>query len=77
MIRLTEKDRHIRFIGFKQRNAGEQKIADIYEKLGKLEDIMEKYEINSIEALEELIIDYDDMAKDIVEMGLGVKVEIK
>lgn len=55
MNRLTSKDRHIRFIGFKQRNAGEQKIADIYEKLGKLEDLMEKYEINSIEALEEII----------------------
>ena len=55
MIRLTSKDRHIRFIGFKQRNAGEQKIADIYDKLGQLEDLMEKYEINSIEALEETL----------------------
>ena len=46
-------------------------------KLGKLEDIMEKYEIESLEELEELIKDYDDMAKSIVEMGLGIKVEIK
>ncbi len=46
-------------------------------KLGKLEDLMEKYEIESPEALEEIIKDYDDMAKSIVEMGLGVKVEIK
>ncbi len=46
-------------------------------KLGKLEDLMEKYEIDSIEALEEIIKDYDDMAKDIVEMGLGVKVDLK
>lgn len=49
----------------------------IIHKLGKLEDLMEKYEINSVEALEEIIKDYDDMAKSIVEMGLGVKVEIK
>ena len=49
----------------------------MYEKLGKLEDIMEKYEIESLEELEELIKDYDDMAKSIVEMGLGIKVEIK
>lgn len=47
------------------------------DKLGKLEDIMEKYEIESLEELEELIKDYDDMAKSIVEMGLGIKVEIK
>ena len=47
------------------------------EKLGQLEDIMEKYEIESIEALEEILKDYDAMAKDIVEMGLGVKVELK
>lgn len=46
-------------------------------KLGKLEDLMEKYEIESLEELEELIKDYDDMAKSIVEMGLGIKVEIK
>lgn len=49
----------------------------IIDKLGKLEDLMEKYEIESVEALEEIIKDYDDMAKSIVEMGLGVKVEIK
>lgn len=46
-------------------------------KLGKLEDLMEKYEIESLEELEEIIKDYDDMAKSIVEMGLGIKVEIK
>lgn len=50
---------------------------DLYNKLGKLEDIMEKYEINSIEELEEILKDYDDMAKDVVQMGLGAKVEIK
>lgn len=49
----------------------------VIDKLGQLEDLMEKYEINSVKALEELIKDYDDMAKSIVEMGLGVKVEIK
>lgn len=46
-------------------------------KLGKLEDLMEKYEIESLEELEEIIKNYDDMAKSIVEMGLGIKVEIK
>ena len=46
-------------------------------KLGKIEDIMEKYEINSIEELEEILKDYDDMAKDIVEMATGRKVDIK
>lgn len=46
-------------------------------KLGKIEDLMEKYEIESVEKLEEIIKDYDEMAKDIVEMGLGVKVDFK
>jgi hypothetical protein len=46
-------------------------------KLGKLEDLMEKYEIESVEKLEEILKDYDEMAKDIVEMGLGVKVDFK
>lgn len=52
-------------------------VDEAIQKLGKLEDLMEKYEINSIKALEEIIKDYDDMAKSIVEMGLGVKVEIE
>ena len=50
---------------------------DLYNKLGTLEDLMEKYEIESVEKLEEIIKDYDEMAKDIVEMGLGVKVDFK
>lgn len=49
----------------------------VLNKLGKLEDLMEKYEINSIEELEEILKDYDEMAKDVVEMGLGAKVEFK
>lgn len=46
-------------------------------KLGQIEDLMEKYEIESVEKLEEILKDYDEMAKDIVEMGLGVKVDFK
>ena len=39
--------------------------------------LLAKYDIESLEQLEEILKDYDDMAKDIVEMGLGAKVEIK
>ena len=93
MERLTKKDNKGKYyivalelgIGGKQVNPITNWIEDCEErnygnpidKLGKLEDLMEKYEINSIEALEEIIKDYDDMAKDIVEMGLGVKMEFK
>ena len=49
-------------------------------KLGKLEDLMEKYELNSIEELEEIIKDYDDMCKDMVEFGFkkfGYDIELE
>ena len=79
MSRLTEKKFLDDFKAIKNINpnyvASKEEL--MYEKLGKLEDIMEKYEIESLEELEELIKDYDDMAKSIVEMGLGIKVEIK
>lgn len=79
MNRLTEKKFLDNFKAIKKINpnyvASKEEL--MYEKLGKLEDIMEKYEIESLEELEELIKDYDDMAKSIVEMGLGIKVEIK
>lgn len=50
---------------------------ELSNKLGKIEDLMEKYEIESVEDLEKILADYDDMAKAIVEMGLGVKVDFK
>ena len=93
MERLTKKDKKGRYytvaeeirIASKQVNPITSWIEDCenrnygnpINKLGRIEDLMEKYEINSIEALEEIIKDYDDMAKDIVEMGLGVKMEFK
>lgn len=49
----------------------------LLEQLKKYDCLMEKYEINSIEELEEILKDYDDMAKDIVEMATGRKVDIK
>lgn len=52
-------------------------VQDLYIKLNEYEKLMEKYEIDSVEALEEILKDYDDMAKDIVEMSTGVKVEFK
>ena len=77
MNRLTRKSEH-NINGYvyleKQNRIGKN---PALVKLGKLEDLMEKYEIKSIDELEEIIKDYDDMAKTIVEMGLGVKVEIK
>ncbi len=56
---------------------GEENGIRLVQIVGNIEDLMEKYEITSFEALEEIIKDYDEMAKDIVEMGLGVKVEFK
>ena len=49
------------------------------DKLGKLEDLMEKYEISSIEALEEIIKDYDELCRDVVKFGLnkfGIDIDI-
>lgn len=74
MNRLTEKNK---FDIHYSISISKNLLQSAYDKLGKLEDIMEKYEIESLEELEELIKDYDDMAKSIVEMGLGIKVEIK
>ena len=42
----------------------------VADKLGQLEDLMEKYEINTIEDLEKILADYDDMALAVVKMGL-------
>ncbi len=79
MERLTEKGRRIRIVGTNINMPTEAiKIeARRYNKLAELEDIMEKYEINSLQGLEAILKDYDDMAKDVVEMALGVKVEVK
>lgn len=79
MNRLTEKGKRIRLVHDYLQTPSKERIieAQRYNKLAELEDLMEKYEINSIEALEEIIKDYDDMCKDVVEMGLGVKVEIE
>ena len=71
MKKLTEKTRH----GYASLETGQ--ISECSNKLGELEDLMEKYEIDDINALEKIIKDYDDMAKAVVEMGLGIKVEIK
>ena len=48
-----------------------------YQRLEAIDNLMKKYEIEDIEDLEVILADYDDMAKDIVEMGLGVKVILK
>ena len=42
-----------------------------------VKSIMSKYEIETVEQLEAIIKDYDEMAKDIVEMATGRKVDIK
>lgn len=49
MNRLTKKEKY----GYASLETGQ--ISECSDKLGQLEDLMEKYEINSIEALEELI----------------------
>lgn len=87
MNRLTTKEKDTYSINATKLNEfytkkGQEKYVndltfDAIQKLGKLEDLMENYEIESVEALEEIIKDYDDMAKCIVEMGLGVKVYLK
>jgi len=79
MNRLTEKRKKTLITGNEE--IIEYRLVRSYDscinKLGKIEDLMEKYEIKSIEELEEIIKDYDDMAKDIVEMSTGAKVEFK
>lgn len=46
-------------------------------RLVNFDKLLKKYEIKSIEELEEIIADYDDMCKDIVEMTFREKVEIR
>ena len=79
MNRLTEYRKDLKRYEYKQDEKGYCFIQEgqIVNKLGKLEDLIEKYEINSIEELEEILKDYDEMAKDVVEMATGRKVEIK
>lgn len=47
------------------------------EELDKFKALLNKYEIKDIEALEELIKDYDDMAKSLIQYALGIEVEVK
>lgn len=77
--RLTEKGNRIVLVYNPLHTPSAEQIieANRYNKLAELEDLMEKYEIESIEALEEIIKDYDNMCKDVVEMATGRKIEIK
>jgi len=77
MNRITEKDG--KFYKLKPENEvyGWENGIRLVQIVGEFEDLMEKYKIESINELEEILKDYDDMAKDIVEMGLGVKVEVE
>lgn len=47
------------------------------EELDKFKALLNKYEIKDIKALEELITDYDDMAKALIQYTLGIEVEVK
>lgn len=79
MNRLTDKKVLANFKAIK--NISPDYVASnvelIYEKLGKLEDLMAKYEIETPEALEEILKDYDDMAKAIVEFGIGTPIRVR
>ena len=79
MSRLTEYREDLKRYEYKRDCKGYCFLCEgqILNKLGQFEDLMEKYEIKSIEELEEILKDYDDMAKDIVEMATGRKVDIK
>ncbi len=46
-------------------------------KLGKIEDLMEKHKIENVEKLEEILNFYDEIEKHIVEDGLVVEEEIE
>ena len=47
------------------------------EELDKFKALLSKYEIKDIKALEEIIKDYDDMAKALIQYTLGIEVEVK
>ena len=47
------------------------------QELDKFKALLNKYEIKDIETLEELINDYDDMAKSLIQYALGIEVEVK
>ena len=53
------------------------KLEQAIQELDKFKALLNKYEIKDIKALEELINDYDDMAKALVEHVLGVNIEVK
>lgn len=73
MNRLTKKHKHTDFISYtdkkrclKDYNIAEENVNKAIDKLGKLEDIMEKYNIKSLEELEKVIskgITYVDFIK--------------
>ena len=52
-------------------------IEQAIEELDKFKTLLNKYEIKDIQALEELIKDYDDMAKSLIQYALGIEVEVK
>lgn len=52
-------------------------VKEAIEELDKFKALLKKYEIKDIKALEELIKDYDDMAKALIQYTLGIEVEVK
>lgn len=40
----------------------------IWNKLGQLEDLMEKYEFETIEDLEKTVVDFDNCCQDLINM---------
>lgn len=52
-------------------------VKEALQELDKFKALLNKYEIKDIKALEELINDYDDMAKSLIQYALGIEVEVK
>ena len=70
---LDEKSIDVKWLFKKQYNSIKQAI----QELDKFKALLNKYEIKDIKALEELINDYDDMAKSLIQYALGIEVEVK
>ena len=71
-MRLTKKD----YCGYdistrkEQRDYTCEETFDVLQKLGQLEDILEKHEITDIEELDKILDDYDEQALFIISVSL-------
>lgn len=69
MSRLTEKIHSLKYVPSNEKLVS---VEEIIYKLGKLEDLLEKYNINSVKKLETLIKGYQKIEKENLELNIDL-----